>query len=42
LSRAAKWNYSNTGYSMLGYIIEKVTGKPYEKEVGKGYFSRLA
>lgn len=28
-----KWNYSNTGYSMLGYIIEKVTGKPYEKVV---------
>jgi CubicO group peptidase (beta-lactamase class C family) len=26
-----KWNYSNTGYSMLGYIIEKVTGKPYER-----------
>jgi CubicO group peptidase (beta-lactamase class C family) len=29
----SKWNYSNTGYSMLGYIIEKVTGKPYEKVV---------
>ena len=28
-----KWNYSNSGYSMLGYIIEKVTGKPYEKVV---------
>jgi CubicO group peptidase (beta-lactamase class C family) len=28
-----KWNYSNTGYSMLGYIIEKVTGKPYERVV---------
>jgi CubicO group peptidase (beta-lactamase class C family) len=28
-----KWSYSNTGYSMLGYIIEKVTGKSYEKVV---------
>lgn len=24
------WSYSNSGYSMLGYIIEKVSGKPYE------------
>ncbi len=28
-----KWSYSNSGYSMLGYIIEKVTGKPYEQVV---------
>jgi CubicO group peptidase (beta-lactamase class C family) len=28
-----QWNYSNSGYSMLGYIIEKVTGKPYERVV---------
>lgn len=25
------WSYSNSGYSMLGYIIEKVTGKPFEQ-----------
>src|SRR4030095_4394186 len=27
----AKFNYSNSGYFILGAIIEKVTGKPYEK-----------
>ncbi len=25
-----KWNYSNTGYFLLGMIIERVSGKPYE------------
>jgi D-alanyl-D-alanine carboxypeptidase len=25
----AKWNYSNSGYVLLGYIIEKVAEKPY-------------
>ncbi len=24
-----KWNYSNTGYFLLGMLIEKVTGKEY-------------
>ncbi|MGZ8544662.1 MAG: serine hydrolase domain-containing protein, partial [Flavisolibacter sp.] len=27
------WNYSNTGYVILGYIIGKVEKKPYEKVV---------
>jgi CubicO group peptidase (beta-lactamase class C family) len=27
----AKFNYSNSGYFLLGAIIEKVTGKPYEQ-----------
>ncbi|HJW17396.1 MAG TPA: serine hydrolase [Flavisolibacter sp.] len=26
-----KFNYSNSGYSLLGYIIEKASGMPYEK-----------
>ncbi len=29
----SSWNYSNSGYSMLGYIIEQVTKKPYETVV---------
>jgi CubicO group peptidase (beta-lactamase class C family) len=27
----AKFNYSNSGYFLLGDIIEKITGKPYEQ-----------
>ncbi len=36
-----KWNYSNSAYSMLGYIIEKVTKKPYEKIVRERIFNPL-
>lgn len=35
------WNYSNSGYSMLGYIIEKVTKMPYEQVVRKYIFTPL-
>ena len=24
-----KWKYSNTGYALLGMLIEKISGKPY-------------
>lgn len=24
-----KWNYSNSGYVLLGYLIEKISGQPY-------------
>jgi CubicO group peptidase (beta-lactamase class C family) len=27
----AKWSYNNSGYFLLGAIIERVTGKPYEQ-----------
>lgn len=36
-----KWEYSNTGFSALGYIIEKVTGMPY-KEYIKEYILKPA
>ncbi|MEU9833293.1 serine hydrolase domain-containing protein [Streptosporangium sp. NPDC048047] len=28
-----KWHYSNTGYVVLGLLVEKVTGRPYGEEV---------
>jgi len=36
-----KWNYSNSAYSILGYIIEKVEKKPYEKVVRERIFQPL-
>ncbi|NKE56736.1 beta-lactamase family protein [Lentzea sp. PSKA42] len=30
-----KWEYNNTNYVILGLLIEKVTGKQYEKVVGQ-------
>jgi CubicO group peptidase (beta-lactamase class C family) len=36
-----KWSYSNTGYMMLGYIIEKVTGKSYAKNLRERIFQPL-
>ncbi|MEO7765924.1 MAG: serine hydrolase [Ferruginibacter sp.] len=35
------WNYSNSGYSLLGYIIEAVTKKPYEQVVRTYIFNPL-
>jgi CubicO group peptidase (beta-lactamase class C family) len=29
------WSYSNSGYYLLGYIIERVTGMPYEQAIHK-------
>jgi CubicO group peptidase (beta-lactamase class C family) len=30
-----KWSYSNTGYTLLTVVIEKVSGKPYEAFLGE-------
>ena len=29
----AKWNYSNSGYALLGFLIEKVSGQTYQQFV---------
>jgi len=40
-SPGTNWSYSNSGYSLLGYIIEAVTKKPYEQAVRKYIFTPL-
>ncbi len=40
-SPGSGWNYSNSGYSLLGYIIEIVTKKPYEQMVRSYIFKPL-
>jgi CubicO group peptidase (beta-lactamase class C family) len=36
-----KFSYSNSNYILLGYIIQKVTGKPYEQVVHEYIFNPL-
>lgn len=36
-----KWNYSNSGYVVLTYVIEKVSGESYEKFVRDNIFTPL-
>lgn len=36
-----KWEYSNSGYVLLGYIIEQVSGKTYEEFVEQELFKQL-
>lgn len=36
-----KWEYSNSGYLLLGYIIEKITGKSYPEYLEENIFKPL-
>jgi CubicO group peptidase (beta-lactamase class C family) len=36
-----KWSYSNSGYVLLGYLIEKISGETYEKFVTENVFTPL-
>jgi len=36
-----KWKYSNSGYLLLGYLIEKIIGESYEKFVTENIFTPL-
>lgn len=36
-----KWNYSNSGYILLGYIIEKVSGQSYADYISEHIFKPL-
>ena len=36
-----RWSYSNSGYILLGYIIEKVSGQSYEMFLQKNIFNPL-
>ena len=40
-SPGTRWNYSNSGYLLLGYIIEDVTKKTYQQAVRKYIFTPL-
>lgn len=40
-SPGTAWNYSNSGYAMLGYIIEQVTKTSYEQAIRNYIFSPL-
>lgn len=37
-----KWNYSNSGYVLLGYLIEKISGTTYQDFVEENLFKPLA
>jgi CubicO group peptidase (beta-lactamase class C family) len=37
----SQWHYSNTGYILLGMLIEKVSGEPYAEFLKSNIFERL-
>jgi len=38
----ADWRYSNIGYMLLGAILERVTGEPYDDHVRREVYARAA
>lgn len=36
-----RWNYSNSGYVLLGYLVEKISGQSYDKFVQENLFGPL-
>ncbi|HEY5061764.1 MAG TPA: serine hydrolase [Gemmatimonadaceae bacterium] len=36
-----KWSYSNTGYVLLGIVVEKASGKPYATYLDEQFFKPL-
>jgi CubicO group peptidase (beta-lactamase class C family) len=40
-SRAKRWSYSNSGYVLLGYLLEKTSGESYETFVQANIFRLL-
>lgn len=37
----SKWSYSNSGYEVLGYVIEKVSGQTYQEFLDENIFKLL-
>lgn len=35
-----RWAYSNSGYQLLGYIVEKITGEPYPEYIERTLLAR--
>jgi CubicO group peptidase (beta-lactamase class C family) len=40
-SPGEKWDYCNSGYFLLGWIVEKVSGQPYAEYLKKEFFEPL-
>ena len=36
-----RWRYNNTGYVLLGMVLDKVTGKPYSRYLAERFFAPL-
>ena len=38
----SQYKYSNSGYFLLGYLVEKISGKPYDEYLQKNIFGPLS